>query len=227
MIEFRNVTAVRKKRRSPDRLSFKLNNGSIYGILGRDGVAQEIARLLSGVTLPSEGSVRINGFDLEREPLRAKEFLGFVPAAPALYGAMTPVEYLLFLADVRQFEYEKSIRRIGEMLSLAGLTSKKNSLISSLSEAEKQRLSLVQAALCNASILILEDPFAAREFREAERLSSLIEDLSAEKTVIICAETKKYLKKLCDVIYTTDGTALYAEESAEETEDTEEEEAKD
>lgn len=212
MIEFRNVTAIQKKKSLLSGMSFKLNNGRIYGIVGNTAVSAEIARLLVGASLPASGSVLINGFDLLKETSKAKKFLGFVPAAPALYSAMTPVEYLLFLADVRQFEYEQGIRRVGEMLSLAGLSHKKGALISSLTKYEKKCLSLVQALLCDTSILILEDPFFSLDAKESESLAALISEISDQKTVIVCTDQARYLRKLCDVIYTTDGTSLLSDE---------------
>lgn len=198
-------------------MSFKLNNGRVYGIVGDTDVSSEIARLLAGASLPASGSVLINGFDLLKESSKAKKFLGFVPAAPALYSAMTPVEYLLFLANVRQFEYEQGIRRIGEVLSLAGLSHKRGSLISSLTKYEKKCLTLLQALLCNTSILILEDPFFSLDAKESESFSSLISEISDQKTVIICTDQARYLRKLCDVIYKTDGTSLLSDTEKENT----------
>lgn len=216
MIEFRNVTAIRKKRTLLDRMSFKLNNGRIYGITGESAVVSTVAELLAGAAKPVDGAVLINGFDLQREANQAKRFLGFVPAKNALYEAMTPVEYLLFLADVRQFEYEQSIRRVGEMLSLVGLSHKRGALISTLTEYEKRCLMLSQAYLCDTSILILSEPFSSLESSEAEKLSSLIRELSFEKTVIACSAQKHRLNKLCDVIYTATASALLDRECAKD-----------
>jgi ABC-2 type transport system ATP-binding protein len=83
-------------------MCFKLKNGSVYGILSDAERTSAIAGLLAGAVLPTDGSVLINGFDLAKEARRAKAFLGYSPKSVALYDHMTPVEYLLFLADVRQ-----------------------------------------------------------------------------------------------------------------------------
>ncbi len=216
MIEFRNVTVVQKKRKLFDRMCFKLNNGKVYGILGETDTVCAIAELLAGVQTPAEGMVLINGFDLFREASRAKALLGYVPSSPALYNHMTPVEYLLFLADVRQIDYEKSIRLIGELLSLAGLSHKRNRLIGSLSAYEKKCLTLSQALLYGAEILILNDPFGTLEGQDAERFSDLIEDLSQERTLIICTPVTKYLRKICNTVYTVEENSLSAKDQQAE-----------
>ena len=222
MIEFRNVTAIRNKQTLLSGMCFKLNNGRVYGITGNTDTVREISYLLAGARVPASGNVLINGFDLQKETVKAKKFLGFVPATPALYSSMTPVEYLLFFADVRQFDYEQGIRRIGEMLSLAGLSHKRDALISSLTEYEKKCLTFVQALLCDTSILILEDPFSSLNTRDAEKFSSLISEIADEKTVILCTDRKRYLSNLCDVIYVASPSALIRE-STEEAEKEEEE----
>ena len=215
MIEFRNVTLVQKKNKLLDRMCFKLKNGSVYGILADAERASVISDLLAGAALPTDGAVLINGFDLAKEARRAKAFLGYSPKSIALYDHMTPVEYLLFLADVRQIEYEQSIRRIGELLSLAGLSRKRGTLIKNLSFFEKKCLSTVQAILSDAEILILEDPFLDVQGREAEQLASLLEEMLDGRTAIICAQSAKYLRKCCDTLCRATSSSLTFEEETE------------
>lgn len=197
-------------------MCFKLNNGRAYGIIGDTGTVSLIAELLAGAQIPSEGAVLINGFDLQKESAKAKAFLGYIPKSPALYRTLTPVEYLLFLADVRQIEYEQSIRRIGDLLSLSGLSHKRNVLISTLSAYEKKCLTVAQALLCNADILILNDPFSDTEGQDAERLCALIEEIAQGRTLIICSERTSYLRRICDTVYTADFRAISAKKPGEE-----------
>ena len=110
MIEFRNVTAVKKRELLLDNVCFKLSNGKIYGIYGKPEEISEIANLLSGARIPADGSVLINGFDLSREASRAKAFLGFVPSDTVPYPCVTAVEYLLFLAQDDAYQEEQRVR---------------------------------------------------------------------------------------------------------------------
>lgn len=215
MIEFRNVTAVRAQDRLLDRMSFKLANGRVYGILGDAERIRTVAALLVGAHAPAEGTVQINGFDLWKESARAKAFLAFAPEKPSLYTDLTVLEYLLFLADVRQIEYEKGIRLIGELLFVTGLSHKRDVLISTLSLFEKKCLGIVQTCLSNAEILVLEDPFLSLTSQEAESLSAMLEEILSGRTAILCASKPAYLRKLCDVVYTASASALLSDGTSE------------
>jgi len=214
LIEFRNVTTVKERKNLLDGMCFKLNNGRTYGILGDGELVSEIAMLLVGAKTPAQGSVQINGFDLWKEPSRAKSYLGFIPREFALYLDMTPLEYLLFCADVRQIDYEQGIRRIGETLSTVGLSHKRNVLVGTLSEYEKKCLTLAQALLWSTEILVFEEPFASLDAQDAERFALLIEGISHDKTLILCASEPQYFKKLCAVSYRASASALLDNETA-------------
>lgn len=219
MIEFKNVTAVQDSKKLLDGMCFKLYNGKIYGILADKELSHEIAMLLTGAKTPAEGSVQINGFDLWREPLRAKSYLAFIPSETALYLDITPLEYLLFCIDVRQIDYEHGIRRIGKALSSVGLSHKRNVLIKTLSTYEKKCLTLAQALLSSADVLVFDEPFADLGATDAEAFSELIEAVAPEKTLFLCASEPKYFKRLCAVTYRATASELSDIESNSKKED--------
>ena len=200
-------------------MCFKLNNGRIYGITGDADLVREIALLLVGAKVPTTGSVQINGFDLWKESARAKAYLGFVPRAYATYLDITPLEYLLFFTDVRQIEYELGIRRIGDALGAVGLSHKRDLLIKSLSDYEKKCLTLAQALLSQAQILVLENPFEDLNAQDAERFAHLLESISPEKTLILCARTPHYLRRMCGVCYRATASELLSDEDVAAKED--------
>lgn len=202
MIELKNVTLVKKKSVLADHINLKLNNGKIYGICVSEPLLTLFAGLLSGTRLPVSGTVIINGFDTSRELKKVKSFLSYVPNGDVLYDRMTPLEYLLFIADAHGTEYQKAIRKIADALDFTELSMKRNMLIKNLSFYEKKRLLLAQSLLSGGDIFILNSPLEGLTSTEKEHFKSILEDALEGYTAIILDTTQSDLFSLCEAVYT-------------------------
>ena len=115
-------------------VSFRLPNGKTYGVFSScyaDAVA--LCALMSGARTPTGGNVLAGGFDMHREAKQARRGIGFLPADLLPDSDLTPLEFLMTVADARNLNYDKTVRYAHELLELANLAEKKDCLIANLS----------------------------------------------------------------------------------------------
>ena len=201
MIEVKNLQKSKKENPVVKDVSFKLVNGAVYGIYDVDGNASRtLLALLAGALLPDGGSVRINGFDTAKNPVKARDCIGYLPREMSPYPDMTPEEYLTFVADLRGIDYEDGVRTVHELLDEAELRGRKKILCADLSAAEEKRLCLAQALVGDPEILILDNPFDMLGERDRTDMLDRIAYLSESKTVFLGSDSPATLLSICDSI---------------------------
>ena len=101
MIEVTNLTKKYGKHTAVDHLSFRVEKGQIYGFLGPNGAGKSTTmNIITGYLAPSQGTVIVNGKDIQKEPEEAKKCIGYLPELPPVYADMTVEEYLRFAAEL-------------------------------------------------------------------------------------------------------------------------------
>ena len=211
MIEIKNLTRRYGSYLAVDGLSLKLNNGRIYGLLGPNGAGKSTTmNMLTGCLEPSEGCVRINGFDVFDEPLKAKKCIGYLPEQPPLYEEMTPFEYLRFVADAKGISYERGLRQIHEVMELTCVDTVKDRLIQNLSKGTRQRVGIAQALIGNPDIVVLDEPTVGLDPKQITEIRALIRRLGElKKTVIVSSHILAEIEELCDhVIILAEGRVV-------------------
>jgi len=211
LIEVRNLSKVYGARVALCDVSFKITNGRVYGLLGADGAGKTtLLHLLAGCLAPTEGCVKINGFDLQREPLKAKRCLGYLPAASPLYDRLTVWEYLSFVAEAKGVSYERAVRQVEEVMELTGILSLQKKLIRRLSEIQRRRTGLAQALLGNPEIVLLDEPTVGLTPAQCAEMRALICRLGELKTVIVSSQSAAEIGELCDRVLILEHGSLTA-----------------
>ncbi len=198
MIEIKNLSGGGGAYAPVRNLQCKLNNGGAVAVLGEKGAGKStLLALLSGALLPRTGTVKLNGLDLSRETARAKALVGFLPRGYEPDGTQTPVEYLLFAAEMRGMVYERALRRAQELLELIGLIKKRDVLIAKLTPGECRLLAVAQACMASPAFLFLDAPFAGLGARDAARLREWIAQMGESATVLVSARALGDLDRIC------------------------------
>ncbi len=218
MIELKSVSGALGAGEVRD-ISFRLPNGKTYGVFSpRYADAVALLALMSGARTPSGGSVLAGGFDLHREAKQARRGIGFLPADLLPDDYLTPLEYLMSVADTRELPYDKTVRHVHEMLELADLADKKESLIANLSHGEKRALCLLQVLLGKPEILILTSPLAGLIPKDAQKIRELIKYFGETYTIFLCTPSTHDLCEMCDeIIILQNGTLKTVVASNDET----------
>lgn len=192
-------------------VSFRLPNGKTYGVFSsRYADAVALCSLMSGARTPTEGVILAGGFDLHREAHQARRGIGYLPPDLLPDGELTPIEYLMTVADVRELPYDKTLRRAHELLELADLADKKDRLIANLSHGEGRILCLLQTLLGNPEILILSSPLSGLTPKDAQKMRDLIRYFSDTYTIFLCTPSPQDLCEMCDEIIILQDEALRA-----------------
>lgn len=217
MIEVKELTKVFGDRVAVDHLSFKINNGKIYGFLGPNGAGKSTTmNMMTGCLAPTSGTVRINGFDMYDEPMKAKQCIGYLPEIPPLYNELTPFEYLRFVAEAKGVSYERALRQVHEVMELTQIDGMKNRLIKNLSKGCRQRVGIAQAMLGNPDIIILDEPTVGLDPRQIIEIRALIRKLGEMKTVIVSSHILAEISEICDHVLILSNGKLIANAPIEE-----------
>ena len=210
MIEVKELTKVYGDHTAVDHLSFKINNGKIYGLLGPNGAGKSTTmNMITGCLAPTSGTVKINGFDVCEEPIQAKRCIGYLPEIPPVYEELTPEEYLRFVAEAKGVEYERAIRQVREVMDLTQITSMRARLIKNLSKGYRQRGGIAQAMLGSPDIIILDEPTVGLDPKQLAEIRALIRRLGEMKTVIVSSHILAEISEICDhVLIIADGKLI-------------------
>lgn len=202
MIELGKVTYACKGKHVLQNVSLKVTNGKIYGIFGlKDSGKSTLLSLMAGARELQTGVVRINGFDMRREPVSAKRCVGYCPQDAVFYPDMTVYELLDFSASVRGVREERRFVQIHEWMEFYGLDTLKDTFIGNLKPLDLFRLKLVQALVGGAEIFLLDSPTEELSASDAEIARKMIGELKNNgKTVFLASSDPNDLLEISDEI---------------------------
>jgi ABC-2 type transport system ATP-binding protein len=183
-------------------VSFEVKEGEIFGLVGPNGAGKTTcARILSGIMKQDSGSVTIGKFDISKDSLEARKVIGYLPEEPHLYEELTALEILNFFADIYEIPNEMREKRFKKLLSLVGLTERKNDKISVFSKGMRHRLALARSLINEPSILILDEPTMGLDPATAIQIREFILSMKgAGKTIFLCTHYMDEADMLCDRI---------------------------
>ncbi len=184
-------------------VTFRVEPGEVVGYLGPNGAGKSTTvKLLTGLQPPSSGSARISGHDVVTHPLEAKRRIGLVPESGALYEALTPVEYLRFVADLHELEPARRERRIPELLEFLELApSAWHGRMSGFSKGMKQRVVLAAAMLHDPEVIFFDEPLNGLDVNGTVRVKELIAQAAQRgRTIFYCSHLLDVVERICSRI---------------------------
>lgn len=207
MIEARNLTKVfedKKRGRvvAVDNVSFKIDPGEIFGLLGLNGAGKTTTlRLLASIMKPTEGSAYICGIDAVKEPEKSKARLGFLTGSTGLYGRLKAREMIEYFGRLNGLSDENVSRRTGELISVLGLDEYKETRCDKLSTGNKQKVSIARTMVHDPDVLILDEPTAGLDVIAGRTVVQYINNAKARsKSIIFSTHVMHEADKLCDRI---------------------------
>jgi ABC-2 type transport system ATP-binding protein len=154
-------------------ISFTVAPGEILGLLGPNGAGKTTTmRALAGILTPTRGRLLIDGHDIVRDPINAKQALAYVPDDPQLFDRLTVWEHFRFIAAVYGMRRWKILAEA--LLERLDLVEKRNALASELSRGMRQKLAVGCGYLHLPRALILDEPFTGPDPRGIRTMKDLI-----------------------------------------------------
>jgi heme exporter protein A len=165
-------------------LDFSVERGEFVALLGPNGAGKTtFLRILSSLSRPSLGQVRIAGFGLPHQAAAVRRRLGVVSHLPLLYGDLTAEENLRFYG--RMYAVEHMERRIGEVLETVGLKARRRDLVRTFSRGMQQRLAIARAVLHDPEVLLLDEPHTGLDQEACAMLDEVLREVAARGRTVV------------------------------------------
>lgn len=193
-------------------LNLNLEKGKVYGFLGPNGAGKSTTmNIITGYIGATGGTVKIDGYDIFKEPEKAKKRVGYLPEVPPLYQDMTVKEYLVFVTELKKIPAKEKMKNIKEVLEMTKTTQVENRLIKNLSKGYKQRVGIAQALIGMPEIIILDEPTVGLDPKQIIEIRQLIKELGKNHTVILSSHILSEISEVCEYIFIISRGQLAAE----------------
>lgn len=216
MIEVENLTKKYGSHVAVDNLSFRVERGMIYGFLGPNGAGKSTTmNMMTGYIAATSGTVKINGYDILKNPEQAKKSIGYLPELPPVYPDMTVYEYLKFVAELKKVKKNERQEQIEDVMKQTQIEDVKGRLIKNLSKGYKQRVGLAQAIIGYPEVIILDEPTVGLDPKQIIEIRELIRELAKKHTIILSSYILSEVSAVCDHIMIISKGKLVASDTPE------------
>ena len=216
MIEINHLVKKYGSHVAVDDLSLTVEPGKIYGFLGPNGAGKSTTmNIITGYLAATSGEVKINGFDVLKQPEEAKKCVGYLPELPPLYMDMTVKEYQDFVAELKKLEKSLRAEYVKEAMKITKTEEVSGRLIRNLSKGYRQRVGFAQAVLGYPEILILDEPTVGLDPKQIIEIRDLIKELGKKHTIILSSHILSEISAVCDHVFIISHGKLVASDSTE------------
>ena len=194
-------------------VSMEVKGGEIFGFLGPNGAGKStIIKCIVGIQPQTSGTIEINGYDIEKQPVEAKMQLGFVPDHYALYERLTGREYINYIADlygVNKFDREIRIEKYVKILALEASFDNK---IQTYSHGMKQKIAIIAALVHNPKLWILDEPLTGLDPTSIFQVKQCMKEHAKNGNIVFfSSHIIDIVEKLCDRIMVIKGGQIHSQ----------------
>lgn len=219
-VEVTNLTKIYGNQHAVNDISFTAEEGQIIGFLGPNGAGKSTTmKIATGYLPPSQGTIKVCGFDVVENPLEVRKNVGYLPEHNPLYLDMYIHEYLRFIGSLHKLSGKFLKERVAEMIELCGLTLEQNKQIGALSKGYRQRVGLAQALIHDPKVLILDEPTTGLDPNQILEIRNVIKTISKNKTVIFSTHIMQEVQALCDRVIIINRGNIVANDQVENLKD--------
>lgn len=208
MIQIQNLTKYYGSVRALNNLNLSIPKGEFFGFLGPNGAGKTTSiKIMVGLLRPTSGQVILgggdegDGFNVAKEPEKAKAITGYIPDSPHLYEKLTGYEYVHFVGGLYGVPAKTIDEHIQEYFGLFGLLHAAHDLIESYSHGMRQKVVMAGALVHNPKVLVVDEPMVGLDPRSSRLVKDLLKRKSKEGTTIfLSTHTLDIAEELCDRI---------------------------
>ena len=217
MIEVEHLTKKYGDLVAVNDLSFKVDKGKIWGLLGPNAAGKTTTmRILTGYLPANEGKANVAGFDVFEQPNEVKKNIGYLPENLPLYPEMTFHSFLSFTAEIKQIPAAEKKKAVEKAIDISGLKTVKGRLIKNISRGFKQRVGIAQALIHDPQVLILDEPTIGLDPAQIVEIRQLIKSLKKKRTILISTHILAEVTQTCDGVVIINEGQLMASGSLED-----------
>lgn len=198
MIEVTNLSKAFGSFMAVDGVSFQVNKGEILAFLGPNGAGKSTTmKMLTCFLTPSGGDATVCGISILKDPIAVRKKVGYMPENAPLYGDLTVLEFLNYIADLREISEEERENALKRVIETCSLQTVINQIIDTLSKGYKRRVSLAQALIHDPEVLILDEPTDGLDPNQKHEVRSLIKHMAKEKCIILSTHILEEMEACC------------------------------
>jgi len=216
LIEVRNITKKYGNFYAVRNINFEVKDGEIVGFLGRNGAGKTTTmNMITGFIEPTEGTIIVNGNDIDRKPKKVKSQIGYMPEGTPLYSDLTVKEFINYMAELKLVPKKQRKQAVQTAIERTGLEKVKNNLTKTLSRGYKQRVSMAGAIVGDPKILILDEPTVGLDPKQVIEIRELIKSFKKNHTVLISSHILSEVSQLCEKVIIIDKGEIVAVDTPE------------
>ena len=201
MIEVKNITKKYGSFTAVDNISFKIEEGEIIGLLGPNGAGKSTTmNMITGYIEPTEGEIKVEGYDISKKPKKAKAQIGYMPEGVPLYSDLTVKEFVTYMAELKKVDRKTRKEKVEKIIEQTGLKDVEKKLTRNLSRGYKQRVSMAGALVGEPKILILDEPTVGLDPKQITEIRSLIKELGKTHTIILSSHILSEVSQICNKV---------------------------
>src|SRR5471030_1221071 len=216
MIDVENFSKNYAGFRAVQNISFNVSKGEIVGFLGPNGAGKSTTmKVLTGYMPPTDGKIRIAGFDVVNDSIEVRKRIGYMPENVPLYTDMRVNEFLRFRAELKRVSGRKIKERVEIVKQLCSLKDVENKIIGTLSKGYRQRVGLADAMVHDPELLILDEPTIGLDPNQIRQVRELIKNLGGKRTVLISTHILPEVEMMCSRVIVIHKGKIRASDTAE------------
>ena len=218
MIEISNLTKRYGNITAVSDLNLTIPSGQFFGFLGPNGAGKTTTiKTLVGLLKPSSGTVMVEGFDVQKEPIQAKQVVGFIPDKPFIYEKLTGREFLQFNAGLYQVDPNEIENRIVQLLETFELSDWGDELVESFSHGMRQKLVMSAALIHQPKVIVVDEPMVGLDPKGARMVKKIFREICSQGTTIFMStHTLEIAEQMCSKIAIIQKGQIIAEGTIEE-----------
>lgn len=219
IIQVKKIQKFFKDTKAVDTISFTVEEGEVFGLLGPNGSGKTtLVRLLNGVLSPTSGTAYIFGKDVTQDGPFIRAKTGVLTETPSLYERLTARKNLSFFGRFYGIPDADILNRTEAMLSLMNLSDRGNEPVGGFSKGMKQRLAIARALMHDPPVLFLDEPTSGLDPESSRQVEEIIQDLASDggKTIILCTHNLSQAQRLCKRVAMLNAGRILAEGSVQD-----------
>jgi len=199
MIEVENLSKSYGTTKAVQDISFRVEKGDVLGFLGPNGAGKSTTmRILTCYLPPDAGTASIAGFDIRKKHIQVRQRIGYLPENNPLYMDMGTLDFLKFIARMRNIPKQSTKAKISQVVEICGLGPMLSKDVGELSKGFRQRLGLAQALIHDPDVLVLDEPTIGLDPHQIIEIRNLIKSIGKEKTVLLSSHILPEVAATCD-----------------------------
>jgi ABC-2 type transport system ATP-binding protein len=199
-----------------DHIDLEIMEGEVFGFLGPNGAGKSTTiRMLTTLSEPTEGTAKVDGYDVRTQPDEVRKRIGLVAEKLILYPRLSAVENLMFFGELYGLSRSQLRHRIDELLKMVRLENFQDMPTGGYSSGMRQRLNIIRGLLHDPDILFLDEPTALLDPQSVRFVRDLVKELNADgKTIILTTHIMEEADELSHTVGIIDNGKMAAVDSA-------------